>query len=160
MAVVILDSKTRADWVTAIPNTASPSAATLNAGTPLTKLITPDGLDIKPTTGKKDVSNLGSKGNSDRVTRVSWDVNVTFYHDDQSDTAWNLFTKGTMGFLVVRSGVDKDTPYAAGDNVKVYPLQAGEPQEVKPAPEERWTFDLMFAVWDADQVNQRAVCAA
>ncbi|GIG63607.1 hypothetical protein Lfu02_79790 [Longispora fulva] len=159
MAVVIMDGKTRVSWLVAVANTAAPTVAEMAGGVSLETAFTPDGLDIKVTTGRKDTSNLASRRNSERVTRISYAVAGTFYRDDTNDIAWNLLPYGAKGFLVVREGIDRETPWASGQRVRVFPLEAGEPNPVKQTPEERWTFDTEFAVWAGELVNQRAVIA-
>lgn len=120
MAVVIMDGKTRVSWLVAVANTAAPTVAEMAGGVSLETAFTPDGLDIKVTTGRKDTSNLASRRNSERVTRISYAVAGTFYRDDTNDIAWNLLPYGAKGFLVVREGIDRETPWASGQRVRVF----------------------------------------
>jgi len=155
MSVVIIDGRVKVVWASAVANVAAPTTAELNAGTALQGLITPDGLDIASQTGKVDVSNLGSKTTTYRAGRKAYDVAIKFHHDSPTDTAYNLFPYRTTGFLVVRRGVDATTAWGAGDKVEVYPLEAGEAMQEKPAPDSPWDFTTPFYLMSDE--NTRAV---
>lgn len=157
MSVVIIDGRVRVTFATAIANVAAPTVAELNAGTALETYITPDGLDISVGTNKVDTSNLASTFTTNRAGRKTPEITVGFHHDSPTDTAFNLLPYRTTGFLIVRRGVDRTTVWATGDKVAVYPVEAGEPNEMKPAPDSTWDFSVPLFV-SADP-NQRAVVA-
>lgn len=157
MSVVIIDGRVRVTFATAIANVAAPTVAELNAGTALEGLIVPDGLDIGITTNSVDTSNLGSTFTTNRAGRKVPSITVGFHHDSPTDTAWNLLPYRTTGFLVVRRGIDRTTAWTIGDKVGVYPVEAGEPNEVKPGPDSTWDFSVMLFV--TSDPNQRAVVA-
>lgn len=146
MSVIIIDGRVRVVWCNSVANLTAPTAAEANGGTRLEGLITPDGLDIKMNTGSVNTSNLGSTFTTTRAGRRAPEVSLTFHHDTV-DTAWNLFQYRTTGVLLVRRGVDKNTAFATGDKVAVYPLEAGEVDEVKPAPDSNWDFMVPFFVY-------------
>src|SRR6185369_2908477 len=155
MAVVPIDGRVRVTFATAIASVAAPTVAELNAGTALQGFITPDGLDITPSTGKVNTSNLGSKTTTSRAGRKDYDLSLTIHHDSPTDTPYNLLPYRTTGFLVVRRGVDATTAWGAGDKVEVYPVDTGEPMHVKPEPDGTWDFTVpMFLMADE---NTRAV---
>ena len=140
MAVVIIDGRVAVAFCTASGNMAAPTTSEINAGTRLETLITPTGLVITPTTGAVDVSNLGSKANAERAGRVKYQIKCTIHHDGSTDTAWNLLPYRTNGFLVVRRGIDRTVAFATSQQVEVYAVETGEPDQVDPAPNGVWDF--------------------
>lgn len=166
MSVVIIDGRVRVQWCTAIANLAQPTVAELNAGTALETFITPTGLNITPTTGAVNVSNLGSKADAERAGRVKYAVKCVFHHDGTTDTAWGLFPYRTNGFMVVRRGIDKSVSFTAGQGsgggangtVEAYALECGEPDVVDPSPSGVWDFNVDFFLTEAGY-QARAVIA-
>jgi hypothetical protein len=120
--------------------------------------ITPDGLDITPNTGKRNTSNLGSRQNTYKAGRIEYDIELTLHHASSTDTPYNLLPYNTDGFLVVRRGVLASTAWAANDKVEVYPVNTGEPMEVKPAENGNWDFKSPMFV--SAVAETRAVVAA
>jgi hypothetical protein len=157
MAPVPIDGRVKVAWVNSIANTAQPTTTELNGGTALEGLITPDGLDISNSTGKVKVSNLGSKQTANKAGRKDFDVKIMFHHDGVVDTAWNLLTYQTAGYLAVRRGIDKTVAWTSGQKVEVYPVDCGETNEQKPAEDGTWDFEVPMYV-NAD-AQTRAVIA-
>lgn len=157
MSVVIIDGRVKVTFATAIANVAAPTTAELNAGTALQTFITPDGFDIGGDTSAVDTGNLGSKSYLNRAGRKKYDITIQFHHDSPTDTPYNLLPYRTTGFLVVRRGTDATTAWATSDKVEVYPVESGEPMQVKPGPDSTWDFSVKFFVM-ADE-NTRAVVA-
>jgi hypothetical protein len=167
MSVVIMDGRVRVYWLTACANIAAPTTAELNAGTNLTDYITPDGLDITMSTGKVNVGNVGSTYTLERVGRRSPSVALTCHHDattGSTDPAWNLLTYRAIGFLAVREGVDKTTAWTTGQggggtngSLRMLPVECGEYNGVKPAPDTSWDFTVDLTVYA--EPNQRSVVA-
>lgn len=157
MSVVILDGRVRVYWLTACAAVAAPTVAELNAGTDITSYITPDGLDIAVPTGKVNVGNVGSNYTLERMGRRNPAITLTCHHDATSgstDPLWNLLVYRAVGFLVVRTGVDKTTAWAAsqgggGTNgaVQNFPVECGEYDHVKPAPDTSWDFTVPLGVY-------------
>lgn len=157
MSVVIIDGRVRVTACTAIANIAAPTVAELNAGTALQGFITPDGLVITPSTGKVDVSNLGSKFTTNPAGRRAFDISVKFHHDSPTDTPFNLLPYNTDTNIVVRRGVDATTAWTVADKVEVYPVNTGEAIQEVPKPDGTWDFTSpMFVSLDP---NTRAVVA-
>jgi hypothetical protein len=157
MSVVILDGRVRVYWLTACSVLASPTVAELNAGTDITAYIRPDGLDISMDTGSVDVGNVGSTFTLERVGRRKPAVSLGCHHDastGSTDPAWNLLVYRAVGILAVRTGVDKTTAWATGQGgggttggLQIIPLEVGEYNPVKPAPDTAWDFDVPVKVY-------------
>ena len=167
MSVVIMDGRVRVYWLTACSNIALPTTTELNAGTALHPYITPDGLDIAVTTGKVDVGNVASTYTLNRVGRRAPTISLTCHHDSttgSTDPAWSLLIYRATGFLAVRLGVDATTAWATGQGggglngtLEMYPVEVGDYNPVKPAPDTSWDFMVDLTVYL--DPNRRAVVA-
>lgn len=162
MTTILLDGKTRVTVVSTVDNIvdiAAPTVAELNAGTDIQGSMTPDGLQITPTDGKVDNSNLGSEFTTMTIGRTSFDVQLKFHHGDPTaDTIYDMWIKHATFFLVVRRGYPKALAYAAGQKLKVYPIEVGEDADPASAAEQNW--DYMLPVVVTDDPSTRSVVAA
>jgi len=168
MAVVIMDGRVRAYWLTATPsNLALPTTTELNAGTNIGIYIRPDGLDIGMDTGEVDVGNVTSTFTLMRVGRRKPTVSLGFHHDattGSTDPAWTLLLYRATGVLAVRTGVDSTTAWTTGQGaggttggLMMIPLECGEFSPSKPGPDTSWDFDVPTKVYQDPQ--WRAVVA-
>jgi hypothetical protein len=156
MPTIALDKKTRVTFVAATPGIADISAPTvteLNGGTDIQDFMTPDGLNLPVSTGSIDTSNLGSDFTTSRVGRrgISGASLKLQRQTQAADPTANMLAYQEEGFLVVRRGIDKDTTWTAGDEVKVYPIQCGEETEPQSGPEQVWTYEVPIvttAAWE------------
>lgn len=138
MADLISDGNTKVAWATSIANINAPTAAELTAATDWTTRLTPDGLKTDPSTADVDTSSLASTFTTNQPGRRSYTVELTFKRGSTTleDNPFATLTYGAAGYLVVRRGVAHATAFATGDQVEVYPVAAGEPQNVAPAANE------------------------
>lgn len=151
MADLLADGTTRVTWCTSISNKSAPTTAELNAGTALEALITPDGLDISPSTAAVDTGALNSTFDTEAAGRRKYDIKLTFKRQTPTDTPVTLFPYQQAGFIVVRDNLAAGTAWAAAQKAQVYPVQAGEPNRVKPAKNEVKKLEVMFFMTaDAD----------
>jgi hypothetical protein len=156
VAVIPIDGKVRVWWLTACANINAPTVAELNAGTALEGVITPDGLNITPSTGKVAAGNLGSTFSAERIGRRAFAISVKFHHDTV-DTVWAMMPYRTSGFLAVRRGIDKATAPASTQKVEIYPVETGEPAEDTPQPDGSWDYTIEMAL--TSDAATRAVVA-
>lgn len=139
MGDLVSDGMTKVSWVTSLTNPAAPAAPELNAGSDWTPRVTPDGLKTDPTTADVDNSSLASKFTTADVGRTAYDCSLTLKRGTlgtSDDQPYGTLLKGAIGFLCVRRGVPYATNYATGDQVEIYPVKAGERQNIAPAPNE------------------------
>ena len=136
MPDMLADGTTKVSFVTTISNIAAPTVAELNAGTALEALITPDGLDVTPSTNAVATGALNSTVDTEAAGRRKFDISLTLKRQTGTDTPVNLFPYQTAGYLVVRDNIASSTAWAASQKVQVYPVQSGEPNRVKPAANE------------------------
>lgn len=119
-----------------IANVSSPSAAAISAGKEVAKeYLTPDGLNITPTTGTRNTSTLGRDVTTQKVGRRAFDgSSLAMYRlePDADDLVWDLMVYRAEMTLVIRRGKPATTAVAAGDEVEVYPIQVGEPSIAPP----------------------------
>lgn len=113
----------RVDYVASIPNISAPVAATLNAGTPLSLWLTPDGWNPTVNQNSVDTSSLASTYDTSVPGTEGGPITLTLKRSNiaASDTAWNLFKVPITGFLVAREGIAVGTAYSATQKVQVYP---------------------------------------
>lgn len=138
MSDLISDGNTKVAWVTSIANIQAPTAAELNAGNDWTLRLTPDGLKTDPTTADVVTSSLGSTFDTNVPGRRSYVCEITYKRGSTptEDQPYTTLTYGTTGNLVVRRGTPFATAFATADKVEVYPVAAGEPQNIAPAANE------------------------
>jgi hypothetical protein len=158
MADLLGDGMIRVSWVPSIASVSGPTVAELNAGTPLEMILTPDGLNLNPDNAKVDTSALGSTFNTEGIGRRTYGPELTFKRLTPTDTAWNLLPYRAAGYIVVRRNLDRTVAWAAGQQVEVYPVQAGEPKPVTPAPNEVQKFSSAMAM--TAEPDTRATVAA
>lgn len=128
MADVIIDGYIRISLVPTIPNINAPVAATLNAGTAIELLLTPEGLNgFESTTNWVNNSALGSTFDTQLPGTVSYgDMSLQFKWQAGTDTVFNTLVFGYSTNVVVRRRVLRATAYTAGDLVEVYPVTCGQ----------------------------------
>ncbi|GAA2484583.1 hypothetical protein GCM10010406_21060 [Streptomyces thermolineatus] len=160
MSDLISDGKTRVVWVTAIANINAPTVAELEAGMDLTQRITPDGLNVAPTTADVDTSSLASRYDTREVGRVGYENEVTLKRGSTpaEDLPYSTLVYGTHGHLVVRRALDFEDAWEAGQQVEVYPTACGERNNVAPAANEVLKYSVPMKVVAPPATN--AVVAA
>ncbi|MET8693635.1 hypothetical protein ABZV65_13950 [Streptomyces bauhiniae] len=151
MSDLISDGKTRVAWAATIANLAAPTVAECTAAADYTKRITPDGLKLDPSTADVDTGSLASKVDTKTVGRISYDTELTFKRGSTplEDAPYTTLKYGASGVLIVRRGIDYETPWAAGQQVETYPMICGERQNVAPAANEVLKFISPVKVTDA-----------
>ena len=146
MADLISDGYTRVTWVTTISNIAAPTTGELNGGVALESFITPDGLDITPSTASVDTSNVASTFSTNTVGRRGYEINVTMKNQGFSAAPWTTLPYGTVGYLAVRRNNLAGAAWASAQKVEIYPCTTGEAQINKPAANEVQKFTVPMMV--------------
>jgi hypothetical protein len=153
-----IDGKTKVTWASAIASTSAPTVAELNAGTALELKMTPDGLSIPTATGAANSSVLGKRYGHQRAGQLTVSGIKLKFHHEETETIFSTLVLGTVGFLVVRQGIVATTAWAANQKVEVYPLEVGEYDNDKPAPNGMWDFEIPAFLYD-DPVKRATVAA-
>jgi len=127
MADLISDGMIRVTLLTSAPaNQNAPTVAELNAGLRIDTLMTPDGLNINPTTARVDTSALSSTFNTEKAGRRSFANSVKLKKQDTADTAYTTLVYQALVWLVIRRGVAAATANTTGDKVEVYASQCDQ----------------------------------
>lgn len=156
MSDLFLDGNIKVTFCTAIANINAPTTTELNAGASLETLITPTGLQIKPSTAGVDTSSLASTFTTQGVGRRSFAITVEMKRQTPTDTAFALFPYKASGYLVVRRSVTAITAWASGQPVEVYPVTVGEAELAPPAANEVQKFTSSMMV-TTDPATRAAV---
>ncbi|MFL4947481.1 hypothetical protein ACJ6WE_08925 [Streptomyces sp. MMS24-I31] len=138
MSDLISDGNTKVAFASSIANINSPTAAELTAAMDWTTRLTPDGLKVDPSTADVDTSSLASTFTTQQPGRRSYTCELTFKRGSTTteDQPYTTLVYGATGYVIVRRGVAFTTAFASGDKVEVYPVAAGEPQNIAPAANE------------------------
>lgn len=158
MSAYVHEGMTKVSWVPTITDVSAPTVAQLTAGTDITELLTKDGLNISLSQNFVDNTSLAETFDSQLVGSWGGTASLTIKRDNATDTAWDLFTYGETGYLVVRRGEDYAGAFAAADKVEVYPAQAGEPVPNATAANAQATATVGMAI--TAQPDLHAVVAA
>jgi hypothetical protein len=156
MSDLYLDGNIKVTFCTAIANINAPTTTELNAGASLETLITPTGLQIKPTTASVDTSSLASTFTTQGVGRRSFAITVEMKRQTPTDTAFNLFPYKTSGYLVVRRNLASTAAWASTQPVEVYPVTVGEAELAPPVANEIQKFISSMMV-TSDPATRAAV---
>lgn len=152
MPTITLDGKTKVSWLAGLDSVADITAVTvaeLADELVLESTITPDGLNITPTTGKIDNSNLGSEFTTNKNGRRSFDNSVKFHRQTvTADAIADAMVFGSEGYLFVRRGYPKALPWASGQPYEIYPCETGEPAVPASAAEQNWDYMVPLTVSD------------
>ncbi|MEV7599864.1 hypothetical protein AB0O91_21020 [Kitasatospora sp. NPDC089797] len=148
MADLISDGNTKVAWASSVANVQSPTAAELTAALDWTTRITPDGLKTDPTTADVDTSSLASTFETKVPGRKSYSAEITCKRGSTpaDDQPYATLTYGTTGYLIVRRGLPFQTAFGTGQQVEVYPVACGEPQNIAPTANEILKFQVPLKV--------------
>lgn len=164
MARIVFEEQYRVRFVPTITNKAAPTVAQLTAGTDITSLVAKDGVNFGTSENVVDTSDISTAFDSQTIGSWGASLTLTFFKDDGTDTAWDLFPRGTSGFIVIApfgfggpAGTKTSSPIA-GDKLYVFPIVAQQPQLSPSAANERQTFTSTFP--STSEPEYRAVTAA
>jgi hypothetical protein len=152
------DGMTRVAWVTTIADITEPTVAELNAGVDISAYLTKDGLSTPTTQNNADNAALTDTFDAQIPGSEGGQIDLTCFRDDDDDDAWDLFVRGTAGYLVVRRLVPFDDAWAAADKVEVYPATMHNPVSGQTATNEQVRFTSAMPV--SSTPERKAVVAA
>lgn len=146
MSRLVFDGNYHVYWLDAAPaSKTAPTTAEIAAGTDLTAFIPKNGFNPAVKNNRVTGGDLSTTFTDESMGTYTSQLVVTAYLDDgnSADTAWDTFTKGATGCLIV-------TPYAAaatGVKAYVWPdVEAGQRTLMQTAENTRQTFQAEFAV--------------
>lgn len=145
MADIISDGYVKVGWVTTLSSLTSPTATQITAGVDLESFLTPDGLGIELGDEAVDTSALNSTFSTEKAGRGTVSIELTFKDQGQANPPWSTFaTRGTAGYLVVRTGVAATTDWAASQKVDVYSVVYADRKPLAPAANEVAKFSIQL----------------
>ena len=153
MGKLVHDGNTKVHWLPAVAVLAAPAVAEITAGDDLTPQIPSDGVNLTNTRNNASISMLDEAFTPEQVGTFGAAITLKFTRDDATDAAWDLFSHGASGFLLISRFGD---PVATTD-VEVYPAESHEPAPLATAENEFQQFEVQFAV--TAQPSIRAVVA-
>ena len=134
MADIYVDGFIRVAFVPTIANIAAPTTTELNAGTLLSSIVTADGLvGFEASTAEVDTTALDSTFDTKGIGRDSFEgTMLRLKKQDGTDTVYNLLTRGTTGYIVIRRDVASATAWTAAQKVEVFPIVCGRERNLAP----------------------------
>ncbi len=148
MARLVFEERMRIRFVPTITNKLAPTVSQITAGTDITTLVSKDGVQFGTSENKVSTSDIASAFDSETIGSWGASLQLTFFKDDSTDTAWDLFVRGLVGFIVIAPFGFKGANNAplVADKVYVFPIITQQPQLAPSAANERQTFMSSFAV--------------
>ena len=153
MSRLVFEEKYQVHW---LPDGVSaplwPTTAEIDAGTEITDFIPKDGIKFGVSNDRVDAGSIATAFKAESMGTYGAQVAITAFHDDETDTAWDLFKlRLTEGALVVLPYIGKDVEVEAGQRAIVFPdLETGIPVPMDPATNERQKFTVDFAMTNRD----------
>ena len=142
---------------TAITDIEAPTEAELASIVDWSCDIQSGGVDPGISTGTIDAASICSAFVAQSVGRTTVAPTLTFWRYEQpDDTAWETVIKGTLGWLVMRTGVPSDQALADGDNITIGYMQMSEPSPAFPGGDTNSTFSESFVLVNGQKFTQRA----
>lgn len=149
MARLAAEGNVKVHWLPAVAAKAAPTTAEITAGTDLTPYLPTSGVGIDWTQNNASIDMLDESFTAEVIGTEGATITLTFIRDDTADDAWDLFDRGTNGFLLVSRFGDP----AATDIVEVYPVQSHRPVPLAPATNEFQQAQVSLAVSDTPELN-------
>lgn len=151
MPRVISNGEVRIWFVTTIADPDAPTVAEIGAGTDITPFLS--SLDTPLDGNAPDASDLSSAFNKTVAGKFGGNVSGQMYRDDDTDTAFTTFPRGTTGFLVIRRFGGSDVAEASGDLVDVWNIRVITRSDVALDDESVQMFTIDLAALDEPSIN-------
>lgn len=144
MSRVVFDGKYQVHWASTVSDTSAPTTNEIDAGTDLTSFCPKDFLTVGKNQGRVDGGDITTVFGAESMGTWRIQPNVTMFLDDTTNTAFDLFSQGTQGYMIILPYATDSSP-ATGDEAYVMELESGTPTPTSPAENERQKFELDFA---------------
>lgn len=145
------DGNIRVSFLTSVASKPAPTVAELNAGLLLTSVASAEGLSgWQPDTASVTARKLDSKFTATNVGTISIDdAMMQFFKQTGTDTIYNTFLYGTLGFIVIRRSLPSTTAWAATQLLQgVYPVAVGQKRWLDPEENTMERYEVPFKIRD------------
>jgi len=144
MPATVFEGQVKVVFCTAIADKTAPTDSEVTAGTDLTSFVTKDGYRPNTRFTRVDAATIAEVFDATEPGSTGADLELKFKSDDTTDTPRStLGTYGTAGFVVIGHYGSAEV---AGDEVTVWPVKTGMPQEANSAANEQQSWVCPFAV--------------
>jgi hypothetical protein len=147
MARFVYEGKTNVYWLVTIATASSPLVSEITAGVNITNFVSKDGVAVNINSNNVDSATIAQI--FDAQVTGSWgaDMELTMFRDDTLDTAWNLCTYGSNGYIVIdRNRLSGTIVTTSGSKLEVWPCQMHQPSPENSAANTNVRFTEKFAV--------------
>jgi hypothetical protein len=129
---IIGDGKEAWYWLFSCANINAPTVAEINAGIRVSRWMTTDGASgFAPDTAGAPTDGIEDKTDTSVPGRVTYsNMQLRMRRQQGTDTAYNTLVYEASGFLVRRKSLLATTAPAAGQSVRVFPVQCGERKDM------------------------------
>jgi hypothetical protein len=143
---------------TAITDVSAPETSELASIVDLSCDIQSGGVDLGISTATIDAASICSAFVAMANGRTTVKPTLTFWRYQQpDDTAWELFEKGSLGWLLVRAGIPTADALADGDMVTLAYVEMSDPMPEFPGGDTLTTFNGSMLLVNGQLFDQKAV---
>lgn len=116
------DGRPRIHILTALANMAAPTITEIGAGIDVSPFLTKDGFSSGETGNTAPAAGAAEKVNLETSGSINYAVSMSFFRDDETDTAWEAYEQGDEIYVVFcrKGGSGADGAIDVGDEVEVY----------------------------------------
>ena len=139
----------------AIADMASPTLSEIQALTDLSSFMTKNPISRAETGGRAPASGAAEQYNLDVAGSVTLNLSVSFFRDDDTDTAWTTLQRGDFVHVVyaAQGGSGANGALAVGDPVEVFYGQILDKSMADPAENTTAQFTCNISTAKAPQMD-------
>lgn len=157
------DGMTYIGWLadpdgTDIADVSAPELSELSTIVDLSCDVQSGGVDLGVSTAVIDAASICSAFVAQGLGRTTVSPKLTGWRYKQpDDTFWELVEKGTLGWLLIRTGVPSETALAEGQMVSLAYVEMSDPQPQFPGGDTLTTFQVNLVLVNGQLFDQKAV---
>lgn len=137
MTDIIIDGRTRVEWVSGentISNPAAPTLAQLAAGMRISQWMPKAGISgFMANTAAVDAAGIESRHDDERAGRVNHSGSILrLKKQTDPDIAYTTLVLGVLGFVIIRRYIIAIDAFVANQEISVFPVECGEVRHLEP----------------------------
>lgn len=142
----------------AIDDVHAPALSDLSGIVDLSCDVQSGGIDLGVSTAVIDAASICSAFVAQGLGRTTVSPALTGWRYKQpDDTFWELVEKGTLGWLLIRTGIPTDTALANGQFVTLAYVEMSDPQPEFPGGDTLTTFKVNMVLVNGQLFDQKAI---